>query len=74
VSDLLEFVDVPAVATREMKMALGFPMADLEDAMQAASALAFGADHIVTRNTRDFRVSPVPALAPRAFLDLVTPH
>jgi hypothetical protein len=43
-------------------------MDDLEDAMQAISALAFGADHLVTRNVRDYRNSPVPALTPKAFL------
>ena len=42
-------------------------MDDLEDAMQAISALAFGAHHLVTRNVRDYRNSPVPALTPRHF-------
>ena len=43
-------------------------MKDLEDAFQAAAALAWGADFIITRILADYRHSPVPALAPPAFL------
>jgi hypothetical protein len=39
-------------------------MSDFEDALQAAAALAFGARCIVTRNTSDYRRSPVLAIAP----------
>ena len=35
IRDLLEFVEVAAVGTDDMRMALGFPMKDLEDAMQS---------------------------------------
>lgn len=65
---LLRFVDVATVGTREAKQALGFPMNDLEDALQAAAAIAFGADCIVTRNLGHYRTSPVPALSPTQFL------
>jgi len=43
-------------------------MPDFEDALQAAAALACGAQLIVTRNERDFKGSPVAALNPEAFL------
>jgi hypothetical protein len=43
-------------------------MPDLEDALQAAAALAWRADVIVTRNLDDYRHSPVPAVAPLEFL------
>ncbi|MBX3745549.1 MAG: hypothetical protein KF833_09600 [Verrucomicrobiae bacterium] len=39
-------------------------MADLEDAMQAAAALAFGTYFIMTRNLADYRPSPVPVCSP----------
>lgn len=42
--------------------ALDWP--DFEDAVVAAAAEAAGCKAIVTRNTRDFRGSPVPAVAP----------
>lgn len=68
ISDLLEFVEIAPVSTSDMHTALGLPMKDLEDAMQVAAALSFGARHLVTRNLPDYRRSPVPALAPQAFL------
>ena len=39
IRELLEFVEVAPVGTEEMRAALGFPMKDLEDAMQASAAL-----------------------------------
>ena len=72
-ADLLAAVEVAPCSTRHALRALAFPMPDLEDALQAAAALAFGADHVVTRNLADFRGSPVPALAPAAFAARVAP-
>jgi predicted nucleic acid-binding protein len=66
--DLLEFIEVPNVGTDDAKRAFGFPMHDLEDALQAASALAFGAGVLVTRNLEHYRKSPVPAISPAQFL------
>lgn len=42
---------------------------DFEDAIVAYSALRCSCDVIVTRNTRDFVTSPIPALNPMDFLD-----
>jgi hypothetical protein len=66
-ADLLLSVSVASCGTRHALEVLAFPMADLEDALQAAAALAFGADWIVTRNLSGFRGLPVPAIAPAAF-------
>lgn len=65
---LLRVVEVAPVATSDARRALALPMADTEDAFQAAAALAWHADGIVTRNIRDYRRSPVSALSPAAFL------
>ena len=65
---LLRIVQVAPVGTPDARRALQLPMADIEDAFQAASALAWQADFIVTRNVRHYRRSPVPALTPTAFL------
>jgi len=65
---LLRLVDVAPAGHAEALRALSLPMGDLEDAFQAVAALAWRADVIVTRNTRDYRRSTVPAVAPRAFL------
>lgn len=65
---LLQIVEVAPTGTADARRALGLPMADLEDAFQAAAALAWQADVIVTRNTADYRRSPVVAVAPAEFL------
>ena len=65
---LLRIVEVAAAGTADARRALELPMADLEDSFQAAAALAWGADTIVTRNIRDFRRSPVRAMTPAVFL------
>ncbi|MDQ3197166.1 MAG: type II toxin-antitoxin system VapC family toxin [Burkholderiales bacterium] len=65
---LLRLVEVAPVATADARRALTLPVSNIEDAFQVASALAWGADAIVTRNVSDFRRSPVRALSPAAFL------
>jgi predicted nucleic acid-binding protein len=42
---------------------------DFEDCLQAECAAEFKADYIVTRNTKDFRGSAVPALEPLEFIN-----
>jgi predicted nucleic acid-binding protein len=66
--DLLAFLALPPVDPSDLAKAAQFPMADFEDAMQAACALSFGAQVIVSRNRRDYRGSPVPCLSPAEFL------
>lgn len=66
--ELQGLVEVAPVGTADARRALSLPMAKVEDAFQAAAALAWEADCIVTRNTSDYRHSPVPALSPAAFL------
>ena len=64
VATLLDFVSVAETGAADVRYALGLPMADFEDALQAAAARACGARSIVTRNVRDFARSPVPAVTP----------
>ncbi|GGI14607.1 toxin PIN [Galliscardovia ingluviei] len=44
---------------------------DIEDSFVAAIASREHADFIITRNTKDFRFSPIPALSPEGFFALV---
>lgn len=44
-------------------------MADFEDAMQVAAARASGARFVGTRNARDFKRSPIPAITPAEALE-----
>ena len=65
---LLEWAQVASTGTPDALVALDLPLADFEDALQVAAAMACGAQFIITRNERDFRKSLVPALSPDSFL------
>jgi predicted nucleic acid-binding protein len=67
--ELSRFVEVAATDTESLRIAGRLKMRDFEDAMQVAAAQACAADMIATRNTRDFRGSPVRALTPQQVLD-----
>ena len=62
-------LEVFAVDKRHVQTALNSAMTDFEDAVQAAVAEVAGIDMIITRNKRDFRQSPVPAVLPEEFLE-----
>ena len=64
IHDLLEFIEVPRTGREQMLAALAMEFEDLEDAMQVASAVLFGAQMIVTRNIRDYRRSQIKAVIP----------
>lgn len=68
VAALIRFLEVAPVGHADMEFALEQDMTDLEDAMQAAAAVACRAARIVTRNTRHFKNSPVLAVTPKDFL------
>ncbi len=65
---VLGWADVANTGRAEALAALDLPMRDFEDALQVSAAMACGAQFIVTRNERDFKGSPVPAISPEAFL------
>lgn len=65
---LLESLEVAAADAFLLKAALKWGFADLEDAMVAAAAQTWKAAFLITRNVRDFRRSPIPALTPLEFL------
>ena len=62
-------MSVATTDTEGIRYAAGLPMSDFEDAMQVAAARACGARYIVTRNTRDYGQSPIPAVNPQQTLD-----
>ena len=68
IRDLLRFVNVSPAGTKDVLHAIRLAMADFEDALQCAAAVACQADVIATRNFRDYRNSPVPARSPQAVL------
>jgi predicted nucleic acid-binding protein len=64
--ELLRFLDVAPGGTESARQAVQLPLKDFEDALQVTAALSVGATVIATRNLRDYRGAPVPALAPGA--------
>lgn len=72
IDEILRVFEVSPVGSSEARRARNLGMTDFEDALQASAATAARVDYIVTRNTRDFRRSPIKAISPRAFLAAVT--
>jgi predicted nucleic acid-binding protein len=68
IDKILGWAEIAPVDSRTAYRARGFAMPDFEDAMQCATAENCFADIIVTRNTKDFLSSPVPAMTPTEFI------
>jgi predicted nucleic acid-binding protein len=68
---LLELFEIAPVNRPVIEEALRSRMADFEDAVLACSANLVGAEAVVTRNTKDFKGSPVKALDPLEFLSIL---
>ena len=68
IRELTEFVQIAETDTASIRYATQLPMPDFEDAMQVAAAQACNAHFIVTRNTRDYQQSPIPAITPQQHL------
>ena len=71
VTDVLRIVDVAPGSRADFKRALGMPIADFEDAVQATAAITMEADYLVTRNEKDFRSVDVPTADPATVLALL---
>ena len=55
----------------DLMKAADLAFSDYEDALQAICAARVKADYIVTRNIRDFKNSPVPAVKPQELFDRI---
>jgi predicted nucleic acid-binding protein len=71
VQALLTIVSVVGILKSDIAAAFSGEMKDFEDAVQTACAARNKAKYIVTRNTRDFKCSSVPAILPADFLKLL---
>ena len=65
-TDNIKVVDISAA---DVRAALAGDMQDYEDALLACCAKRQRAAYIITRNEKDFKNSPVPALSPQTFLE-----
>ena len=68
--DICQIVKVEGIDTFKILSALDNEyFSDFEDCLQEECAVAISADYIVTRNTKDFASSRVPAILPDEFLE-----
>jgi len=65
---LLDLVSIADVTASDITNALSSKVTDFEDALAGVIAKRIKADCIITRNTKDFNNSPVPAIDPKDFL------
>ena len=68
---LFALFDVLDTAALDCKKAISSSVADYEDAVMIETALSNGIAYIVTRNTKDYKTSPVPILTPDSFLQIL---
>lgn len=68
---LMESLGVVNVGVRECLFATHSEMLDFEDAVVSEAALSADLDYIVTGNLKDYVGSPVPAINPHEYLQLV---
>jgi predicted nucleic acid-binding protein len=66
--DLLLVVTVAEVNHSSIEKALNLNWKDFEDALQAVTAQAAGADFLITRNVKDFQPGVISILSPIDFL------
>ncbi len=71
VEGLLKLVAVCRTNKSVLQNAFTLNFTDFEDAVQCASALAENLDAIVTRNTKDYKNSPVKVYSPGKFLQII---
>ena len=68
---LLMIFDVSELKADDLKKAASLRFPDYEDALQIVTAEKEKASYIVTRNKKDFAGSPIPAVTPGEFLQLL---
>ena len=73
-SGIEELLTICAVDCRTIEQALNSDFKDFEDAVQCYTALACGADVIVTRNVKDFTQSPLLVKTPVEICDLLSEY
>ena len=73
VGDLLAKIPVCLIDQAVIQTAHALPMADFEDAVQAAAAAATALDVLITRNVKDYSAAPLTILTPAEALARLTP-
>ena len=66
----MNFLKILDTGDVDCRYGLSSKIGDYEDAVIASVAKRNKCDYIVTRNTRDYACSPVPAVTPAEFIDI----
>lgn len=70
--NLLVLFEIQDVTQEDCINALASKMSDFEDAILASCAARASAEFIITRNTKDFKESPILAITPDEFLQILS--
>lgn len=65
---LFTLFDVEDTFSTDCQLAISSPMKDYEDAIMVKTAVRIGADCIVTRNLKDYKLAELPVFSPEEFL------
>lgn len=68
IDTLLQLIDIIDVTAKDVKKAFRSNVIDFEDELISVCAERVNIDYIITRNTKDFINSPVPAITPEDIL------
>lgn len=71
IHQIMMIFEVIELKASDLKKAAEMLVSDFEDALQMCCASRIKADYIVTRNIRDFKESPTPALTPSELLQII---
>ncbi|GHV09026.1 DNA-binding protein [Spirochaetia bacterium] len=69
--DILKSLTLVDTTAQSIWEAMGLNFADFEDAVITVSAQREKVDYIITRNAKDFGTSPIPAISPDDFLNMM---
>jgi len=70
--DLLKLLSVVEVNRKTLERGLELEAKDFEDSVQMACAENCQANYIITRNSIDYKNSPIPAISPAEYLAALT--
>jgi len=69
--ELLPVFKPATVTDNNIYEALDLDWSDFEDSVQYVVGTSFSVDYIVTRNTKDFTSSSIPAVTPEKFIEII---
>jgi len=69
IKKLTDNIKVAGVTADDLQNALASDVSDYEDGLLSCCAKRLKVKYIITRNVKDFTLSPVPALSPQMFIE-----